>query len=156
MKYPQKYGRPENSTKYCSYTVIPYIIKKRLTDGQKRCILSFPKKGDLGLAMNYRGITLTPTVAKIYNALLCNRIEPKIENTLRKNQNGFRRIYINNITNFEYLSNSWRCTCIKPRGNNIICRLRQGLWLHSQRKDGANTSRLRPTQRNPCNYNDVI
>ena len=30
-------------------------------------------------------------VAKIYNALLCNRIEPKIEQILRKNQNGFWR-----------------------------------------------------------------
>ena len=30
-------------------------------------------------------------VAKIYNALLRNRIEPKIDNILRKNQNGFRR-----------------------------------------------------------------
>ena len=29
--------------------------------------------------------------AKIYNALLSNRIEPKIDNILRKNQNGFRR-----------------------------------------------------------------
>ena len=28
---------------------------------------------------------------KIYNALLCNRIEPKIEKILRKNQNGFQR-----------------------------------------------------------------
>ena len=27
----------------------------------------------------------------IYNALLRNRIEPKIDNVLRKNQNGFRR-----------------------------------------------------------------
>ena len=57
----------------------------------KGCILPFPKKGDLGLAENYRGITLTPIAAKIYNALLRNRIEPKIDNILRKNQNGFRR-----------------------------------------------------------------
>ena len=57
----------------------------------KGCILPFPKKGDLGLAKNYRGITLTSIVAKIYNALLQNRIEPKIDNILRKNQNGFRR-----------------------------------------------------------------
>ena len=57
----------------------------------KGCILPFPKKGDLGLAKNYRGITLTSIAAKIYNALLRNRIEPKIENILRKNQNGFRR-----------------------------------------------------------------
>ena len=55
------------------------------------CILPFPKRGDLGLAKNYRGITLTSIAAKIYNALLRNRIEPKIDNILRKNQNGFRR-----------------------------------------------------------------
>ncbi len=36
----------------------------------KGCILPFPKKGDLGLAKNYRGITLTSIAAKIYNALL--------------------------------------------------------------------------------------
>ena len=57
----------------------------------KGCILPFPKKDDLGLAKNYRGITLTPIAAKIYNALLRNRIKPKIENILSKNQNGFRR-----------------------------------------------------------------
>ena len=51
----------------------------------KGCILPFPKKGDLGLAKNYRGITLTSIAAKIYNALLRNRIEPKIDNILRKN-----------------------------------------------------------------------
>ena len=48
-------------------------------------------KGDLGLAKNYRGITLTSIAAKIYNALLQNRIEPKIDNILRKNQNDSRR-----------------------------------------------------------------
>ena len=57
----------------------------------KGCILPLPKKGDLRLAKNYRGITLTSIAAKIYNALLRNRIEPKIDNILRKNQNGFRR-----------------------------------------------------------------
>ena len=51
----------------------------------KRCILSFPKKGDLGLAKNYQGITLTSIAAKIYNAQPRNRIEPKIDNILRKN-----------------------------------------------------------------------
>ena len=46
----------------------------------KGCILPFPKKGNLRLAKNYRGITLTSIVAKIYNALLHNRTEPKIDN----------------------------------------------------------------------------
>ena len=45
----------------------------------------------LELVKNYRGITVTSIEAKIYNALLRNRIEPKIDNILRKNQNGFRR-----------------------------------------------------------------
>ena len=65
--------------------------QNRIERWMKRCILSFPKKGDLGLAKNYRGITLTSIAAKIYNALLRNRIEPKIDNILKKNQNGFRR-----------------------------------------------------------------
>ena len=54
-------------------------------------ILPFPQNCDLGLAKNYRGITLTFITAKIYNALLRNCIEPKIEKILRKEQNGFRR-----------------------------------------------------------------
>ena len=51
----------------------------------------FPKKGDLGLAKNCWGITLTSIVAKIYSALRHNCIKPRIEKILRKNQNGFRR-----------------------------------------------------------------
>ena len=57
----------------------------------KGCIHSFPKKGDLGLAKNYRGITLISIAAKIYNALQRNHIEPKIDIILMKNQNGFQR-----------------------------------------------------------------
>ena len=57
----------------------------------KVCILPSPKKGDLGLDKNYRGITLTSIAGKIYNTLLRNHIETQIDNILRKNQNGFRR-----------------------------------------------------------------
>ena len=57
----------------------------------KGCILPFPKKGYLRLAKNYRGIALTSIAAKIYNAQLQNCIEPKIDNSLKKIQNGFRR-----------------------------------------------------------------
>ena len=51
----------------------------------KGCILPFPKKGDFGLAKNYRGITHTSIAGKIYNALQRNRKEPKMDNILRKN-----------------------------------------------------------------------
>ena len=48
-------------------------------------------KGDLEIAKNYRGITLTSIAAKLYNALLHNSTEPKIGKILRKNQNGFQK-----------------------------------------------------------------
>ena len=57
----------------------------------KGCFLPFPKKSDLGWTKNFRGIRLISIADKIYNALLRNCIEPKIDNILRKNQNGFRR-----------------------------------------------------------------
>ena len=57
----------------------------------KGCILPFLKKGDLRIVKNYQGITLTSIAAKIYNALLRNCIEPKIEKALRKKQKGFWR-----------------------------------------------------------------
>ena len=53
-------------------------------------IIPIPKKGDLSLPTNYRGISLLPIAAKIYNKLILNRLRPKIEPILRKNQNGFR------------------------------------------------------------------
>ena len=73
-------------------------------------ILPFPKKDDLGIA-------LTSIAVKIYNALLHNNIEPKIEKILMKRNRS--------ITS--QILNSRRCTCKKPCCNNIICWLLQGL-----------------------------
>lgn len=65
--------------------------QERINRWNEGCILPFPKKGDLSVATNYRGITLTSSAAKIYNHLLLNRIRPELEKVLRKNQNGFRQ-----------------------------------------------------------------
>ena len=54
-------------------------------------IIPVPKKGDLTIASNYRGITLLPIAAKIYNKLILLRIAPALDPLLRKNQNGFRK-----------------------------------------------------------------
>ena len=54
------------------------------------CLIPFPDKGDLASPTNYRGITLTPIAEMFYNLMLLNRIRPKIDPLLRKNQNGFR------------------------------------------------------------------
>ena len=79
----------------------------------KGCILPFPqKKGDLGLAKNYRGTTLTFIAAKIYNTLLRNRIEPKIDNILRKNQNGYRR---NRSTTSQILTIGRILVCVRAK-----------------------------------------
>ena len=71
-----------------------YTIKIRQESRIKRWneggFLPFPKKGNLALKKNYRCITLTSIASKIYNLMLLNRIRPKIEDILRKNQNGFR------------------------------------------------------------------
>ena len=56
-----------------------------------RCsqIIPVPKKGDLSLPTNYRGISLMPIAAKLYNKLILNRLIPFIDPLLRDNQNGF-------------------------------------------------------------------
>ena len=105
----------------------------------KACILPFSKRGDLGIALNYRSITLTSITVKIYNALLLNHIEPEIEKFLRKNQNGFRR---NRSTTLQILTigRILGVRAKKPWSDTLICRFLQGIWLHTQREDGANTS----------------
>ena len=81
-----------------SDTVMPYIAIDRWT---KEYIFPSPKKGNFGLSKNYQAITLTSIAAKIYNALLCNRIEPKIEKILGENHNGLRR---NRSTTSQFLT----------------------------------------------------
>ena len=71
----------------CNAVYNEHLIVK-WTEG---CILPFPKKGDLGIVNNYRGITLSAISAKIYNTLLLSRIQPFIEPILRKSQNGFQK-----------------------------------------------------------------
>ena len=53
-------------------------------------IVPVPKKGDLTLMSNYRGISLMSTGAKIFNKMILNRIRPIVEPILRVNQAGFR------------------------------------------------------------------
>ena len=53
-------------------------------------IIPIPKSGDLSLGGNYRGISLSSIVAKLYNKMILNRIRPELDTHLRANQNGFR------------------------------------------------------------------
>ena len=71
----------------CNFAITNHISPSIWLRSQ---IVPFPKKGDLTLPTNYRGISLLPIAAKIYNKLILNRLRPKLEPILRKNQNGFR------------------------------------------------------------------
>ena len=53
-------------------------------------IIPVPKSGDLSVTDNYRGISLTCIMAKMFNRLLLNRIREVLDLKLRKNQNGFQ------------------------------------------------------------------
>ena len=122
----------------------------------KRCIFSFPKKGDQGIAKNFRTIILTSIAAKIYNTLLQNHIEPIIEKILRKNQNGFSR---NRSTTSQILTIRRILEGVRTKTNKQTNNLQatfSSLWLHTQWENGANASRLRLLQRNHWSHNDDI
>ena len=124
--------------------------------GLKGCLRPLPKEGDLGLAKNYWDIALASIAAKIYNALLRNCTEPKIDNILSKNQNGFRR---NRFTTSQILTIRRILEGVRPKkptGKNIICRHYKGLWFLTQRENGANSNRVPSTKRNWRSHNDSL
>ena len=91
MKYPRVWKTREFDDilhQHCNAVYNQNAIDK----WTKGCSLPFPKKGELGIAKNYQGVTLTSKVAKIYYALLCTCREPKIEKILKKNQNYYFNI----------------------------------------------------------------
>ena len=73
--------------KLCNFCLINKTCPSTWRTSQ---IIPVPKKGDLSLVTNYRGISLLPIAAKMYNKLILNRLLPKVEPLLRNNQNGFR------------------------------------------------------------------
>ena len=107
----------------------------------------FPKTGGLGLDKNYRGITLTSKAAKIYNARLRNRIEPKIDNILWKNQNGFRRnrSTTSQILTIRRILVGVRAKKKKQQATLLFVDFTKAFDFHSQGEDGTNPTSIRPT-----------
>ena len=88
---------PPEVLKRCNIDdIILEFCNKALINGDKPKqwsilnIVPIPKAGDLSQGGNYRGISLSSIVAKTFNRLILNRIRPKIDHHLRRNQNGFR------------------------------------------------------------------
>ena len=121
----------------------------------KGCILPFPKKGDLGIAKNYWGITLTSIVAKIYNVLLFNRIEPEIERIFWKKQNGFHR---NRSTSSQILTihQISESDCAKNLKDTLLFVNFFKVFDYTLREDEPNTSSLWSTQGECCSHNNAL
>ena len=115
----------------------------------------FPEKSDLGMAENYRGITLTSIAGKIYNALLRNRIEPKIENILRKNQNDLRR---NGSTTWQILTIRRILERVRAKklDATIFVNFSKAFDPIHRGKMEQILLALRPTQRNRRSHNDAL
>ena len=64
--------------------------------------------------------------------MLCNTIFFKNWENSEEEQKSLLEKLIHDITNFDYSLNIGRCLCKKTWGNTIICRLLQGIWLHTQ------------------------
>jgi hypothetical protein len=59
-------------------------------DWLKGILVKVPKKGDLSNCDNWRGIMLICIPVKVFCKVLLNRFEKQVDETLRKNQAGFR------------------------------------------------------------------
>jgi len=71
----------------CNQVYEQHIAPKQWTTN---LIVPVPKKGNLQLMTNYRGISLMSIVAKVYNKVILNRLQPVVDKILRPNQAGFR------------------------------------------------------------------
>ena len=90
-------GIPPEVYKYCDLDNINLETCNRALMGNEKPdiwslsnIIPVPKSGDLSKPDNYRGISLTCVIAKLYNRMILNRIRSAIDPYLRENQNGFR------------------------------------------------------------------
>ena len=73
-------------------TFFNYVLTSGIafSDWKLSLIIPVPKKGDLSIPDNYRGIALMSIVAKLYNRCLLNRLKISLDPLLRTSQNGFR------------------------------------------------------------------
>ena len=60
-------------------------------DWRKGLLVKLPKKGDLSLCNNWRGITLLSIPSKILCSVILQRIKTEVDKTLRDEQAGFKQ-----------------------------------------------------------------
>ena len=60
-------------------------------DWRKGLLVKLPKKGDLSLCNNWRGITLLSIPSKFLYSVILQRIKTEVDKTLRDEQAGFKQ-----------------------------------------------------------------
>ena len=75
------------------YQIFMKIWKKKEVPAEWKngYLIKFPKKGDLSLCSNYRGITLLSITGKAVNRVLLNRLKDAVDPHFRDHQAGFRK-----------------------------------------------------------------
>ena len=79
----------KTQTQFFDYATlcINIVYKQNIAETwTKSFILLFTKKGDLGPTKSYRRNTLSAIAAKVYDALLLNRIQSEVEKILKRNR----------------------------------------------------------------------
>ena len=65
--------------------------KIKPSEWETAILIKLPKKGDLTDCGNYRGISLTSHIMKLFSIIILLRIQDHVENILRDEQAGFRK-----------------------------------------------------------------
>ena len=60
-------------------------------DWKEGYLIKLPKKGDLSICSNYRGIMLISVPGKVFSRILLNRMKGEVDHKLRDQQAGFRK-----------------------------------------------------------------
>ena len=118
-------------------------LKNTVEKWTKDCTLLFLKKSDLEIIKNYGGIALTARAAKVYNALILNRIQREIEKIFRNTNNLSNSAFVEtpyNLTDSANRSSRRRNMNKESWSNSTVRRFLKNIWFHSQKKDWANTT----------------
>ena len=74
------------------YSLVEEIWEKEEIPAERKegYIIKIPKKGDMRLCDNHRGITLLSVPGKILNRIILERMKGKVDQTLHEQHAGFR------------------------------------------------------------------
>lgn len=71
--------------------ILHAMQEEMLPEQRTSALVPLPKKGDLSVLGNWRGISLMPHITKLFDKLLLHRVRKAVDDHLNPAQNGFRQ-----------------------------------------------------------------